>query len=1638
MLIVHHAPNSTQKTKHDPRMSGCYYSGKVVGDNHSNAIVSLCHGMTGYIHTSDSTYYIEPAELFVNGTTETLLHRMRRLLHPSVNDIPSPEFFETTADNQTVIGDFVESEELGDHVIRKRSISSDDTGSDIVGYCGTSTSDSDADNESIRGRSGSMRRIRDASSYRISNESFVKLRLVADRSMVEYYQRDRDELLHHVIGLIAHVTFLFKHVTIGNPISLFLVNVDIENGHFSGGKSYDMLEKFCQWQKNQAKEGHHDVSILLSRDNICSKNESNIGNATCNYLGVAKIRSMCKPGCAIVQDKGIATSYTIAHELGHVFGMLHDEDKKCANFNRDITSVNIMSNSVHSRYKPFKWSPCSKHYITEFLDSASSSCLKRQPLSNFIVQGFDTYIDKLPGIEYDLDRQCELQFSPGYVHCRYLYQPHGKIPPCEHLYCQNQTGNSCVSLFLPWADGTYCGPESKCFNGNCTRTDSLIPINGGWGEWTGWGSCSRTCGGGITVSERFCDSPKPMNGGSYCTGPNKKYESCNTHDCDPNAPDFRDVQCAEFNGNPQKLLGSNSSTTYIRWSADFSKEGPEDECKLFCKTEDRSLGSHSLKAKVIDGTKCGPTGYGICVNGVCKRGGCDNKLNSDLDLDDCGICGGDNSHCQEITGVYNTISDTTGYTIVAMIPKGSSNLNISQYSSLIDKADTNHLVLQDGETNEYILNGNFKVMTDSYSIQFGDVILKYSGVNSVVEWITSPKNKTLPKDLYVGILSEDNTSPPNIKYRYVIDKEKAPRYPKYSEANKWFGYYNDAPSYGWVLYQKQQWSKCSSICDGVQYRRPVCVDLVTNGEVPSINCNSLEDNQTQRRSCNVHCQLTWSVVTKSACSQQCGKGTRRIYYNCTKLYKNKPNHSEIVNEKHCNVLTRPPMLEMCNTVCNSTRWHYSQWSECSKSCGGGIQRRTAKCMDDSYTHIDNSYCNNTELITEQICNAESCPTWVVVETTPCSAPCGRSGYFNRTVYCVQNDRIHPESHCDKSRRPLTREQCNRRPCGRWASTDSYFDCSVTCGEGVERRKYRCVKFDDPDDGKTVDESYCADEPMPNESRVCYREKCEVLSSYERRFGQKDDFDNSIQPYVRYVYQWTPYRWSSCSQSCGGGVMRQMYRCINENEVEDETKCDPGHKPNSIVKCNDFPCPTWIVGDWSPNCDGSCQRHRQVRCMDNSRTILSDSQCDAKRKPNESTKCDLSECASVRSSNDIPRLHNSIEVFERRYRWRVGAWRQCSTSCGRGTRSRKLNCEDTLTESIVVDQLCLGNGLPRPKTSKACEKYTCRFAWFESYWSPCSATCGMGTKTRNVTCHKVQHGGIIDPVPLPEVYQNVISENNYCSFRDKPPTTAKCILSKCGDQYVWQPDPWRECSHKCGRKGRQSRRIFCVSVRTKQKVPRRQCRKNLKPPRKRKCNQFRCLQNCKEIKHYMRTKENKDYIISLRGRPVQIYCYRMDTTEPQEYISLHQDALNFAEIYDKRLLNIRSCPYDGTRKDDCACDKIGPDRSGMTRFWKVRLNITTMRIVGDDYTFSQQLKGTAVPYGTAGDCYSAMEGCAQGKFSVDLSRTSFKLAKNVRWQKIGPNASMHIRGTATKVNGKCGGYCGNCLPDANIGLAVEIT
>jgi len=85
-----------------------------------------------------------------------------------------------------------------------------------------------------------------------------------------------------------------------------------------------------------------------------------------------------------------------------------------------------------------------------------------------------------------------------------------------------------------------------------------------------------------------------------------------------------------------------------------------------------------------------------------------------------------------------------------------------------------------------------------------------------------------------------------------------------------------------------------------------------------------------------------------------------------------------------------------------------------------------------------------------------------------------------------------------------------------------------------------------------------------------------------------------------------------------------------------------------------------------------------------------------------------------------------------YDWKAGDWSACSLTCGSGGfRSRGVTCQDS-SGVVAADFKCSWGA--RPVTWQWCDAGACpSYFWYTSTWSSCSATCGLGTQTRAVTC-----------------------------------------------------------------------------------------------------------------------------------------------------------------------------------------------------------------------------------------------------------------------------------------------------------------
>uniref|UniRef100_A0A8C5NP99 ADAM metallopeptidase with thrombospondin type 1 motif 18 n=1 Tax=Junco hyemalis TaxID=40217 RepID=A0A8C5NP99_JUNHY len=326
----------------------------------------------------------------------------------------------------------------------------------------------------------------------------VETLVVADKKMLE--KHGKENVTTYILTVMNMVSSLFKDGTIGSDINIIVVSLLLLE-HEPGGllinhHADQSLNSFCQWQSALVgKNGkRHDHAILLTGFDICSwKNEP------CDTLGFAPISGMCSKyrSCTINEDTGLGLAFTIAHESGHNFGMIHDgEGNACRK-----AEGNIMSPTLTGNNGVFSWSVCSRQYLNKFLSTAQAACLIDEPKQT----GQYKYPDKLPGQIYDADTQCKWQFGMKAKLCNLSFVK----DICKSLWC-HKVGHRCETKFMPAAEGTACGISMWCRRGQCVQygEHGPKPVHGQWSAWSQWSECTRTCGGGVTYQERHCNNPK--------------------------------------------------------------------------------------------------------------------------------------------------------------------------------------------------------------------------------------------------------------------------------------------------------------------------------------------------------------------------------------------------------------------------------------------------------------------------------------------------------------------------------------------------------------------------------------------------------------------------------------------------------------------------------------------------------------------------------------------------------------------------------------------------------------------------------------------------------------------------------------------------------------------------------------------------------------------------------------------------------------------------------------------------------------------------------------------------------------------------------------------------------------------------
>uniref|UniRef100_A0A3Q0T9Y4 ADAM metallopeptidase with thrombospondin type 1 motif 14 n=1 Tax=Amphilophus citrinellus TaxID=61819 RepID=A0A3Q0T9Y4_AMPCI len=866
----------------------CVFTGDVTDMPEASVAISNCDGLAGLIRTDNGEFFIEPLEkgqqdVEVKGRVH-VVYRRSAIKRETVY-VPPEGFLALPAALDLVEHKLSESER------KRRHAKKDDYNIEVL--------------------------------------------LAVDDSVVRFH--GKEHVQNYVLTLMNIVDEIYHDESLGTNINIVLVRMIMVGYRQSvslieRGNPSRSLEQVCRWANTQQRRDpdhaeYHDHAIFLTRQDF----------GPAGMQGYAPVTGMCHPlrSCTLNHEDGFSSAFVVAHETGHVLGMEHDgQGNRCA----DETSMgSIMAPLVQAAFHRYHWSRCSKQELNRYIHSYD--CLLDDPFEHKWPK-----LPELPGINYSMDEQCRFDFGVGYKMCTAFRT----YDPCKQLWCSHPDNQYfCKTKKGPPVDGTECAPGKWCFKGHCIWRSSQEPQghDGSWGSWSKFGSCSRTCGGGVRSRSRQCNNPPPAYGGRDCPGSTFDYQMCNTEECAGPYEDFRAQQCIQRSNKYHK----NIKHTWLPF------EHPDEarKCELSCQSKE--TGEVVFMNQVMhDGTRCSYLDpFSVCARGECLHVGCDKEVGSYKQEDKCGVCEGDNSHCRTVKLTLTKTPKKNGMLKMFDIPIGARHIVIEENETsphiiAVKNQVTGNFILneksEDAKSKTFIENG----LQWEYSIEGEKETLKTAG--------------PLHEGIVVLIISQEEDAKVSLTYKYIIHEDLLPLI---TNNNVLLA---ELDTYEWAL---KSWSQCSKPCGGgIQYTKYGCRRKSDSRLVHRNFCETSKKPKPIRKRCNTQecSQPIWVVEEWSPCSKTCGKlGYQTRMVQCMQALHNGTNR--VVHSKHCTE-DRPEMRRTCNHTACPAQWRTGAWSQCSVTCGEGIQQRQVVCKASDNTIGE---CEGEKPETVLICKLGPCP-----------------------------------------------------------------------------------------------------------------------------------------------------------------------------------------------------------------------------------------------------------------------------------------------------------------------------------------------------------------------------------------------------------------------------------------------------------------------------------------------------------------------------------------------------------------------------------------------------------------------------------------------------------------------------------------
>ncbi|XP_038068317.1 uncharacterized protein LOC119737785 isoform X1 [Patiria miniata] len=264
--------------------------------------------------------------------------------------------------------------------------------------------------------------------------------------------------------------------------------------------------------------------------------------------------------------------------------------------------------------------------------------------------------------------------------------------------------------------------------------------------------------------------------------------------------------------------------------------------------------------------------------------------------------------------------------------------------------------------------------------------------------------------------------------------------------------------------QWTEWSPCSKTCGfGNKTRERTCSDPPPSSGGDDCPGVGMPANHFQQEDCmDVYdCPVDGNWTEWSAwgnCTVLCGGGEIVRSRECTNPVPAwggrdcEGNATDVIPD--CNP-------EPCGVDGGWTDW--SEWTTCTKTCGGGTTLRNRSCTDPLPTHGGRDCEGDGGEI--EACHTERCLDGAWSQWSPwsvCSHSC-RGGVQARSRSCTDPRPGLGGSDCPDSGNMKSYSQwqrCNEQPCpihGWWSSWSAWSACPVTCGGGYRVSARNCSR-----------------------------------------------------------------------------------------------------------------------------------------------------------------------------------------------------------------------------------------------------------------------------------------------------------------------------------------------------------------------------------------------------------------------------------------------------------------------------------------------------------------------------------------------------------------------------------------------------